>query len=150
MQVPGFLLDEVKITRVENSAVAGTSELKSDVLDMAGYDGVLFVAPLGDVTSGSVLGLAAYGNTANSDSSPTPVAIASASAAYTAGASDADNKLLVVDVLRPGYRYVFASLTRTTQNAVVDAVIAIQYRARSVPIAQGSTVLASDRSTPEV
>lgn len=148
--IPGFLLDEVKVTRVENSAVAGTSELKTDVLDMSGFDGVVFIAVLGDVTDTSVLTLTPKGNTANSDSSPTPVAITGASATYTAAASDADNKLMVVDVLRPGYRYVFASLTRTTANAVVDGIIAVQYKCRSVPVTQGSTVLVSDKSTPEV
>lgn len=144
------LLKDCKITRVENAAAAGQTELKTDVLDMSGYDGVMFVAILGDVTDTSVLTLTAKQNTANSDSSPTPTSITGASATFTAGASDADNKLLVVDVVRPTSRYVFASLTRTTANAVVDGIIAIQYRSRSVPVTQGSTVLASALSTPEV
>lgn len=145
------LLKDCKITRVENAAAAGTSEIKTDVLDMTGYDGVLFIAILGDVTDTSVLTLTAKENTANSDSSPTPTAVTDgATAAHTATAADADNKMLVVDVVRPSKRYVFASLTRTTANAVVDAIIAIQYRARDLPVTQGSTVLASALSTPMV
>lgn len=143
------LLKDCKITRVANAAAAGTSEVLTSVLDMTGYDGVLFVAALGDVTATSVVTLTAKGNTASSTSSPTPTDVTDGvTAAFTAGASDADNKLLVVDVVRPSQRYVFASLTRTTANAVVDGIIAIQYRGRSLPVTQGSTVLASALSTP--
>lgn len=137
------LLKDCKITRIENSATAATSDLDSDVLDMSGYDGVLFVAALGDVTSGSVLELQVFGNTADSTSSPTPVELTADDVTYTAAASDADNKLMIADVIRPAYRYVFARLKRGTQNAVVDGLFAIQYRSRSVPVTQGSTVLDS-------
>ena len=144
------LLKDCKITRVENSAVAAQTEVLTDVLDMAGYDGVMFVALLGDITDTCVLTLTAKENTASSTSSPTPTSVTDGSCTFTAGASDADSKLMIVDVVRPSKRYVFASLTRTTANAVVDGIIAIQYRGRSVPITQGSTVLASALSTPEV
>lgn len=80
--------------------------------------------------------------TASSTSSPTPVTQV-ATAAFTAGASDADNKVLVVDVFDPALRYVFASLTRTTANAVVDGIIAIQYTAGLRPTTQDASVLAS-------
>lgn len=136
------LLNEVKITRVANAAAAAQTEVLSSVLDMQGYDGVMFVALLGDITATSVLTLTAKGNTASSTSSPTPVTQA-ATAAFTAGASDADNKVLVVDVFDPALRYVFASLTRTTANAVVDGIIAIQYTAELRPTTHDASVLAS-------
>lgn len=136
------LLNEVKITRVANAAAAAQTEVLSSVLDMQGYDGVMFVAILGDITATSVLTLTAKGNTASSTSSPTPVTQV-ATAAFTAGASDADNKVLVVDVFDPALRYVFASLTRTTANAVVDGIIAIQYTAALRPTTQDASVLAS-------
>jgi hypothetical protein len=144
------LLKDCKITRLENSAAAGTTDLDGDVLDMDGFDGVAFVAALGDVTTGSVLELQVFGNTANSTSSPTPVELTVDNATFTAGASDADSKLLVVDVVRPAYRYVFPRIKRGTANAVVDGVIAIQYRAKSLPVTQGSTVLASALIGPGV
>lgn len=136
------LLNEVKITRVANAAAAAQTEVLSSVLDMQGYDGVMFVALLGDITATSVLTLTAKGNTASSTSSPTPVTQV-ATAAFTAGASDADNKVLVVDVFDPALRYVFASLTRTTANAVVDGIIAIQYTAELRPTTKDASVLAS-------
>src|SRR4051812_1089871 len=100
MNVPGFLLDEIDISRVANSAIAATTDVTSSVVDMAGWDGCLFIALLGDVTSTSVLTLTAKENTANSTSSPTPATV-KATDAVTAGASDCDNKTLVVDVQRP-------------------------------------------------
>jgi hypothetical protein len=149
--IPGFLAEEVRITRVENAAAAGTSELRTDVLDMAGWDGVVFVALLGDVTATSVLTLTAFTNTANSDSTPTPVAVpGGATTTFTAGASDADNRLLVVDVLRPAQRFVFASLTRATANAAVDGIIAIQYLGRISPSIQPASVLALAKAGPIV
>jgi hypothetical protein len=138
------ILKDCKVTRVLNSVVAGTSDQDGTVLDMTGFDNVMFVAALGDVTSGSVLELQVFGNTASSTSSPTPVELTNDSAGpNTAGASDNDNKLYIVDVQRPAYQYVFPRVKRGTANAVIDGVFAIQYKAESVPQVQGSTVFAS-------
>ena len=131
-----------KITVVSAAATAATTAINSDILDMAGFDGVMFLALLGDVPSGSVLTLTANGNSASSTSSPTPVSQA-ATAAFTAGAADADSKVLMVDVVKPTLRYAFATLTRTTHNAVVGGIIAIQYTANDKPTTQDATVIAS-------
>lgn len=136
------LLKNIKVTPVAASAVAAQTEVLTSVLDMSGFDGVMFIALLGDVTATSVLTLTAKGNTASSTSSPTPVTQI-ATAAFTAGASDADDKALVVDVYDPMLRYAFASLTRTTANAVVNGIIAIQYTAEYKPTTQAATVIAA-------
>lgn len=136
------LSKSIKITVVEAAAGAATSELVSDVLDMSGYDGVMFLALTGDVTASSVLTLTVKANSANSTSSPSPVT-QKATTALTAGASDADSKLLMVDVYKPTLRYVFASLTRADQNAIIGGVIAIQYGASVKPTTQDATVIAS-------
>jgi len=136
------LLKNVKVTYAAASSAAAQTEVLTSVLDMQGYDGVMFVALLGDVTATSVLTLTAKGNTASSTSSPTPVT-QKASTAFTAGASDADSTAIIVDVYDPALRYVFASLTRTTANAVVNGIIAIQYKAEFRPTTQDATVLAS-------
>lgn len=136
------LLKNVKVTPVAASAVAAQTEVLTSVIDMQGFDGVMFVALLGDVTTASVLTLTAKGNTANSTSSPTPVTQV-ATAAFTADGTSADDKALVVDVYDPALRYVFASLTRTAANAVVNGIIAIQYTAEFKPTTQAATVIAS-------
>lgn len=135
------LSQNVKVTVVAAAATAAQTEVVSSVLDMQGWAGVMFVALMGDVTDGSVLTLTAKGNSANSTSEPTPVS--QGSATFTAGASNADSKALVVDVREPCLRYAFASLTRTTANAVVGGVIAIQYRPEFKPTAHDASVIAS-------
>lgn len=145
----GSILKNCKITRVMNAVAAGTSAQNTSVLDMQGYDAVIFVALLGAVTDASVLTLTAKENTANSTSSPTPTDVSGgATSAVTASANS--NHVLASDVIRPSKRYVFAALTRTAQNAAIDGVIAIQYRARDLPVTQPATLIASALSTPEV
>lgn len=135
------LSKDIKVTVVAGAAVAAQTEVLSSVLDMQGWSGVMFVALLGDVTDTSVLTLTAKGNSANSTSSPTPVT--QGAATFTAGASNADSKALIVDVYDPVLRYAFASLTRTVANAVVGGVIAIQYQPDSKPTSQDASVIAS-------
>lgn len=136
------LSKDIKVTVVEAAAAAAQTELVSDVLDMSGFEGVIFAVITGDVTSGSVLSLVAKGNTANSTSSPSPVT--QATATYTAlSASDSDSKMLMVDVYKPPLRYIFASVTRTTQDAIIGGVIAIQYGAHNKPTSQAASVIAS-------
>jgi hypothetical protein len=136
------LLKDVKITVVSPAAVAGTTSIDSSVLDMSGFDGVMYVALLGDVTNTSVLTLTAKGNTANSTSAPTPIT-QKATDAFTADATSADSKAIVVDVYKPTLRYQFATLTRGTANAVVGGIIAIQYQASKKPTTQDASVIAS-------
>ncbi len=136
------LLKNCKMTVVEAAATAGTSTLTTDVLDMTGYEGVMFIALTGDVTDTSVLTLTVKANSANSTSSPTPVT-QKASDAFTASATSADSKVIAVDVYKPTLRYVFAELTRATANAVIGGIIAIQYEPNYKPTSQDATVIAS-------
>lgn len=136
------LLKNCKITVVADAAVAAQTEVLTSVLDMAGWDGVMFIALMGDVTTACVLTLTAKGNSANSTSSPTPVTQV-ASAAFTADGTSADNKAIVVDLYDPILQYAFASLTRTAANAVVGGIIAIQYQAAFRPTTQAASVIAS-------
>lgn len=135
------LLNDVKVTVISPAAVAAQTAIESDILDMSGYEGVLFLAVLGDVTTGSVLGLAAQQNIANSTSG---MATLAGSATFTAGASDADSKVLALDVYRPRERYVRAYLTRTTANAIIGGIIAIQYGAAKKPQSQAASVIDSE------
>lgn len=133
------LLKNVKITVVAAAAAAAQTAVEGAILDMAGYDGVLFVALTGDVTDTSALTLKAQQSTANSSSGMADLV---GTAAFTAGASDADNKALALDVHKPRERYVRAVLTRGTANAAVSGIIAIQYDARSKPTTHDASVIA--------
>jgi hypothetical protein len=131
-----------KITVVSAGDTAAQTELDSSVLDMAGFDGVMFVAITGDVTTGCVLTLTVKGNTANSISSPSPIT-QKATTAFTADGTSADNKVIMVDVAKPPLRYIFAALTRTAANAVINGIIAIQYCGKEQPTTHDVSVIAS-------
>jgi hypothetical protein len=136
------LSKDIKITVVSPAATAATSAIDSSILDMSGYEGVMFIALTGDVTATSDLTLTVKGNSANHLTVPAPVT-QKATTLFAAGASDADSKALVVDVYKPALRYVFANLTRATANAVIGGIIAIQYNAKSKPTTNDASVIAS-------
>lgn len=136
------LLKNAKITRILVDTAAGQAATASDILDMSGFQSVMFIAKLGDVTNGSVVTLACQQNTANSTSG---MATLTGTATYTSAANtDADDNLLVLDVVRPNERYVRAVLTSATQNAVKNGIIAIQYNPIHAPVTQSATVLDSE------
>ena len=136
------LTNDVKITVVSPAATAATSAIDSSILDMQGYEGVMFIALTGDVTSGSVITMTVKGNTANHLTVPTPIT-QKATATITAGATDSDSKALVVDLYKPALRYVFANITRTTQDTILGGIIAIQYQAGNKPTTNDASVIAS-------
>jgi len=128
------LSKNVNIVRVANSASTAQTDVNSSILDMSGYDGVIFIASMGAITGGGACTLEAQQNTANSTSG-----MAQLSGSVATG-DDTDNISLVVDVYRPLKRYVRAVLKRADENSVADGIIAIQYKGRKAPVTFGATV----------
>lgn len=135
----------VKVTRVANAAAAAQTAVDSSILDMSGFDGVMFIALLGTVTDGSVLTLTPKQNTTNSTSGAAAISGA-ATSPVTAAANS--NAALLADIQRPQQQFVYVTLTRTAQNAALDGIIAIQYEARKKPTTQDVGVIASAFSVP--
>lgn len=143
------LLKDCEFDFIGFDAVAGTSTLTSDLAaDMQGWDGILLIALTGDATSGTVLTFTALGVATNAVSGG--VAIPGASATYTSlSATDADRKMLILDIFRPQQRYVYTTLARATQNCVSNGVIAIKYRGSKSPFTQSAShVIASTYVAP--
>lgn len=134
------LLKDIKITRVMNAVAAGTTDQNSSEVDMQGWDGVMFIAAFGALTATQVTQIKAQQDTA------TGMAGAADLAGTLVGPlADGDgNKCLVLDVFRPQERFVRCVVDRGTANAVIDGVIAIQYRGRKAPVTQGSTIAFSE------
>lgn len=143
------LLNNVKITRVkvDGAGSASATPTKADIIDMNGFESVMFIAAMGNVLTTAALALKAAGATTNSSGA---MALLTGSAAFTAGASDADDKLLVLDVVKPPYRYIEAQLFHVTADGPFDGIFAIQYNGSRVPVTQGSTVVASATSDSPV
>lgn len=141
-----FLKNNV-IDVVEAAAAAGQTTLDSDVVDLLGFNGVTFLALLGDVSATSVLTLKLqHGDLANGSD----MADTEASCTFTAGASDADSKVMAVEGFDPTKRYARARLTRGTADAVVGGIISIRHHPKTAPVTQGATVIASDFAAPLV
>lgn len=125
-----------KMAVVEAAGAAAQTALTSDIVDMRDFGGVVFAALLGDVSDGCVLGLnVEHGDQAGGGD----MAATTLSAAFTAGATSADSKLLTVECYHPLKRYVRAVLTRTTANAVVGGILSIQFEPKEVPVTQDAT-----------
>lgn len=129
------LANKVNIVRCINAEAAGTSDVNGSVIDMEGYEGVMFIVAFGTITSGAVTSIKVQQGSQSNLSDAADLEGTSVSVADTAF-----NKLAIVDVYRPRERYVRVVVDRGTQNAVIDGGIAIQYGPRELPVTQGDTV----------
>src|SRR5690606_20784853 len=95
------LSKNVKITRVSNAVAAGTTDVNSSVVDMANFEGVLFVVAFGAITAGAVTSILAQQGAASNLSDA--AALANSGVAV---ADDDDNQIFYLDIYRPQERYV--------------------------------------------
>jgi hypothetical protein len=131
------MIAESKITRVLNAVAAGTTNQNTLSVDMQNWDSVEFCALFGALTANQVTKVKAQQS--SDDGSADDFSDIEGSA--TSALADTDtNKVARCEVARSGKRYVRGVVLRGTANAVIDGVIAIQRRARQVPISQSSTV----------
>lgn len=137
------LLRNVKVQEVMAPvSAASDTDQNSDRLDMANWDGVIFIVPITDSAQTGVATLTIEQNTADSD---TGMAALSGATATATSASDDDlnNTLLIVDIFRPRERYVQGVVTSATANIAFGNMIAIQYKGRKAPVTQPTSVQAS-------
>jgi len=128
------LINGIKLTKVMDSQAAAQTNRDSDIIDMQGYDGVMFLASFGVLIENGTLELVVDQNTANSTSG---MAELTGTVTHTCGASDSES-MLAIDVYKPRKRYLRCGIEIGTQNAEIDSVIAIQYGAHNRPITQST------------
>lgn len=107
--------------------VAGVTAIDSTGFDMSGFEGIQFVALLGDITTGNATNLHAEMSTAVGG---TYVDCAN-SAAYFASTQGSTSIYLIAEVYRPIKRYVRCVVDRTAggpANAVILGAWASRYR----------------------
>lgn len=134
------LLKNVKLTRVMNGVVAGTSDQTGSSVDMAGFEGVVFIALLGDLTASQVTSLKAQ--CSSDDGSADTFADIAGSDSGNMEDND-DNQMIGLDIIDPPERYVRPILLRHTANAVIDGILALQYGAKKVPVTHDATTVFS-------
>ncbi len=117
------------------NGVAGTADINGDIVDTAGYDGVMAIVTFGVITSGAVTSVKWQQDTA--------VAMGGAADLLQSGVAvldTDDNKTFYLDLGKPRERYVRIVVDRGTQNAVVASATYLLYRARRRPVTHGTNV----------
>lgn len=133
------LLKDVKIVRVKNAVAAGQDDTQDgNVIDLVGYDGICFVASFGAITTGAVTDIRVQ----ESD------AVAMGDAVDLAGtkvsiADGQDNGVVALNIYRPLKRYIRLRITRATEDAVIDGVIALLYNGKKLPVVVDATLVNS-------
>lgn len=136
------LLKQAKFDKMLDDTAAGTDDtINGDILDLQNCDSITGIVGLGDVANTAVVTLKAY---TGDESDLSDGAYESVTATVTADATSADNKLLILDVIKPGKRYVRFDVVRATANAEIDAGVSIRYNYRAMPTTQPSDVVNSN------
>jgi hypothetical protein len=134
------LLSNMKIDAVGALVAAAlNTDLRTTIVDMSGYDGVLWIAEIAVTANTAVATFVAEGAAVNVAGSM--VALTGATCTVTdAGGAAYNNSLLVIDVYRPLLRFQCAHRYSTIANVTFGPVIAIRYRGKSFPITQTATI----------
>ncbi|MEJ0015707.1 MAG: hypothetical protein WDN25_03925 [Acetobacteraceae bacterium] len=126
------------------TVAGGTSDVNSDIVDTAGFDGVRFIVGFGAITSGGVQSIKLQQNTANSGGAMADLA----GTGITVADTD-DNKIAIAEVFRPAERYLRVVTKRATQNSAIDFCLVELFDPRVRPITDDASVIASEvASTP--
>ena len=139
------LSPRIKIFKSKGTVAAGTSTQLGTTIDMKGFRGCLVCCHLGTCTDTAVPWLKILEGTDSGGSGATVIAGTSAQA--TALSGNLDDKLIVVDVYRPAYRYLTPQLLRTTANVVLNSIIAVLYDPIDEPVTADTTVLTTTALT---
>lgn len=133
------LIDNLEI-RVVNAAIAAGSSIddNSSIIDMAGYESVMFITPITDSVQNGVATGTIQQNSANSDSGMAAVSGAAATATCAVN-DDLNQEALVAELRKPTQRYVQFTLTSATANIAFGETIAV-LKPRRRPASQGATV----------
>lgn len=124
----GFFSESCKIT-VDAPTVTGTTTIDSTALNMAGFDGVIWIVRLGSPASNNNI-------RAQQD---TVVGMGGAADLQGTLVNSASNNVHMLDLKRPGKQFVRCRITRGT-TTTIDCVIAIQYGAANVAVAQAAAL----------
>lgn len=123
------LSNEVKIVKVKAAAVAGTSAVVSDVVDRAGYGGVLFFTTIPVAAAGNYISAQQGTDTAVTDS---------AAILGTKVVATANNEIVWLDICEPRERYLTCTVERGTSTATTD-IFALLYNPTIQPVSNLTT-----------
>lgn len=134
------LSENVKITKVADHSTAATSAVNSTYVDMAGFEGVMFVTSFGTAAANNTVNAAQCDTTGGTYADLEGTSV-------TSGTSDED---VWVDVYKPTDRYVRLEAARGT-SSTLESIWAIQYGARKAPVdnTTSGTIAGELHATPD-
>lgn len=115
------LIEDVQLDLGAAAAIAGTSDVDSSIIDMAGYEGVIVFASLAVQAANNYL-QATHGDTTS------PAETVTGSKVIT----DSTNDVAILEIHRPQKRYFKFTLKRGTSTASGDMYV-VRYGARRLP-----------------
>lgn len=118
------IAENVKLRLVKAAQATGTDAVNSDVVDMAGFDGVMFFTCIGAANAGNYI-KAQQDAKSTFDDDPQDLE-------GTKVVAGADGEVVGVDIYKPLERYVRLVVTRTV-TTVVGEIYALQYQGRVKP-----------------
>lgn len=119
------LLNEVKITKVADHTAAGTTDVESAIVDMSGFEGVLFITSYGTAAADNFI--KAQQNTANSASG-----MADLEGTKVLTGASPSNEDVMLDIYKPRERYLRCVAVVDT-SSTIESIWAIQYGPKTRP-----------------
>ncbi len=133
-----YLSNRVKLSIASTTTLgaAAATTITSSAVDMTGYEGCLFIIPLGTIVSGAVTSVKL------TQCDTTGGSYADLVGSGQTIADTDDDKCVFIDCRRPQEGFLKVVVSRATQNATIGGIFALQYgkRNRTVAITQGTGV----------
>ena len=121
-------------------AAASNTDTDTVIYDMSEFDGIMFITPITVETNTGTAKLEVFGAPGNAVDTG---AVSQGSVTATSTGANLAGTAIVVDVVKPLKRYVYATITSGVANMTFGPTIAIQYMAHNKPTVQDATVFAS-------
>lgn len=124
----------VKVDQILGYYAAAQTTRKADILDMAGYEGCMFIFEFGTLLETGTIACDINGNSANSTGG-TKLA-GGATHTVTATTAALAKSAIVVDIYQPdpvSYRYLEAMISLGVANTLITGITAIRYNGRVKP-----------------
>ena len=128
-------------TRVMTPVAAGQATNLATVVDTQGFSSSCFYVLISTIAATGVVTCKVQGS-ANQSSSPDDFTDLEGTAlAY--GASD-DDKVAIIEIDSPSYRYLRLVVTTTVANGTIDGAICIQHKGGVEPVSHGASVVSAE------
>ncbi len=134
----------IQIATVTAGAAAATA-ITSTAVDMAGYDGCLFIVPFGAIVTGAVTSIKLQ------QCDTVGGSYADLTGTNQTVADTDDDKTFIIDIQQPLEQFLKLVVSRATQNATVGVIVAIPYhksfRSTVLPVAGTNAIGGVERFT---